>query len=235
MRTTLIGKQARVLTVIGAFSLLTPSSFPEATTFSEPKKTGPDRHIAERAFKLFNPKVSDRTVETFIKVVSAYDLERVYSSCIHQLCLESAMDPTAVSSGHAIGLCQITPTTAFDVLHKVDPQEHVRMKRLGATSIAWAISGEYTTRTDTSGISKKFIGQPLREKAITWLKDPENNLILWGYIMRDNLRTMSVDRAFLAYRLGNGAILRYKGNASKHPYIAGMERIRKRLQKKKGA
>lgn len=234
MSRTFIGRQARALTVIGIFSLLTPSGFTESVSLSASTKTGPDKRVAEEAFKVFNPNVPDRTVRTFIDVVSAYGLEEVYEPCIHQLCLESAMNPMAVSKGHAIGLCQITPTTAFDVLHRADPNEVSRMKKLGASSVAWAVDGQYSTRTDSTGKVKKFIAAPLRKKAIEWLNDPENNLILWGHIMHGNLQTLSPKRAFLAYRLGGGGILRYKGDPSDHPYMAGMEQVRKRLQKKKG-
>jgi len=194
---------------------------------------GQKRVVVETAFRHFNPNVSDGLVTKFLEVTRAYHLddEPLFRKCISQICLESSANHSSLSPTGAVGIGQIVPTTAFDVLRHVSDEEASKMRSLGAKSIRWALNGEYSSHV-VDGKVRYYISREIRKKAIAWLQDPTNNLILWAYMMKDYTSTMKHDRAFLAYRIGEGGAIRYASNPSSHPYLAGMRRITSLIKKK---
>ncbi len=181
----------------------------------------------DTAFRVYNPDVSDEVVEQFVKVIHKFKLREHASLCIYHVCLESSVDPDAQSPTGAIGLCQITPTTAFEVLHKMPEQDRKLLYDLGVDDFDWAIKGHYSMNGDSP-----FIANSLRKKAIRWLKVPDNNMALWGYIMSGYLKEMDPHKAFLSYRMGEGGARQYKGEAGSHPYIKGLYKVEATIKKK---
>jgi hypothetical protein len=217
--------QASLRVMIGALSLFLTG---EVTT-SVFHSSAPDPIVQEvdTAFHVYNPAVSDDVVDKFVEVIYRFKLHEHARLCIYHVCLESSVDPDAQSPTGAIGLCQITPTTAFDVLHKMPEEDRKLLYDLDVDDFDWAIKGRYSTNDDGP-----FIANALRKKAIKWLKVPDNNMALWGYIMSGYLSEMGPHEAFLSYRMGLGGARRYKGNVDSHPYIRGLYKVEATIKKK---
>lgn len=191
------------------------------------------RALVSSYFKHYNPSIKDATIDKFMQVANAYEFTAdsvLFVDCIHQICLESQAKQSARSPSGPIGMGQIAPTTAYDFLHKVGAEEITKMTELGATSMEWAIVGEYSYNDSTH---RPYLGKKLMTKARLWLSNEGNNLILWGSMMRANLSHLSKNKAFLRYHLGKLGLERYKGNPSQHEYIVLMSRI-SREKKEKG-
>ena len=192
--------------------------------------------LVQRAFRLYNPAISDATILTFVDVSKAYGLSDdpdVFRKCVGQICLESNAKQSAISKGNAMGMGQIVPTTAFGILHKLDSVEQAKMRSLGATDIVWAVRGKYAIVEDSTG--RKFIlPSALREKTKKWLRNERNNIILWAHIMSRKSKKVGFDRALLSYRMGEGAAKNYVGSPVDHPYIKKIYLISNKLQKMEG-
>lgn len=208
------------------------SSSPALSTNERPTIDPSQVALATSFFRHYNPKVKDETINRFMKVATAYQFtsdSSLFLDCIHQICLESKADHSQSNKSGAMGICQITPTTAFDFLHKCSEADRLKMKSLGATSMEWAIDGEYSYNDSTK---RPYLGKKLRRNAIRWLKNENNSLVLWGCMMHEHLSNFDRQRAFLRYHLGVGGISQFKGSPSKHEYIVLMNRIR--VKKRKG-
>jgi len=211
--------------MIGALSLFLTGEITTSVFHS----SAPDPIVQEvdTAFHVYNPAVPEDVVDKFVEVIYKFKLREHASLCIYHVCLESSVDPDAQSPTGAIGLCQITPTTAFDVLHKMPEEDRKMLYDLGVDDFDWAINGHYSMNGDSP-----FIANPLRKKAIKWLKVPDNNMALWGYIMSGYLSEMGPHEAFLSYRMGLGGARQYKGNVDAHPYIRGLYKVEATIKKK---
>lgn len=215
-----------IVPVAASLNIETPSSIKELE----------QRTIVLEYFGHYNKKLEASTVDNFMKVSKLYGFvedDEVFLDCIHQICLESQAKQSAGNPSGAMGIGQITPTTAFDVLHKMGAGEWNKMRAIGATSREWAVKGKYSHTTDS--ISRPYINKELRSKAIRWLSDENNNLILWGHMMSKNLASMNKDKAFLCYHMGRGGVERFKGRPSKHEYIVLMDKISIPIKKRRSA
>ncbi len=189
--------------------------------------------LAHNAFKLYNPLIADSTAINFVRITKNYGLfdEHTFRKCIGQICLESKAKQSAFSKGNAMGMGQIVPTTAFDVLNKMSDDDRVHMRSLGATSIGWAKNGKYTVVTNEDGTQRRFISSTLRKQAMTWLSNETNNPVLWAHIMSKMASKRGFDYALLAYRLGKGGAKDYEYPAQDHPYLKEIYHIAKKLRK----
>ncbi len=194
--------------------------YKELLTAKKPATIDPQRPMISSVFRKFNPKIDSTIIDKFLEVARAYNLDqpKTIAICVQQICLESAGDQTKVSPTGARGLGQIVPTTAFDILRHVSKEEFQKMRSLGVSSIQWAWDGKYTI-IEKDGVTKIFIDAKLRKKAIAWLNDPVNNLVLWGFLMRKYMDSMTIEKSLLAYRLGLGGAMDYAGHPSAHPYV----------------
>jgi|TARA_B110000259_G_C14008415_1_gene398732 hypothetical protein len=187
-----------------------------------------------KRFKLYNKNIDTLTVNHFIKVVKLYGLDTtntIYDACISQICLESgakqfyANGNVVVSSGNAIGISQIIPTTAHHYLKKViSSEDSLKIMELGATDFSFVQD-------------KKSFTSKCRKKVIKWLERPENNIILWGYIMKHTLilRRYNITKTLVEYNIGGGGLNRYiaEGNMpSGHHYVIMVRGIIKRFSNK---
>ena len=178
-------------------------------------------------FKLYNKDIDTATVNQFISVVKHYKLDTtsmIYDACISQICLESGAKQfykdgsIVLSSGNAVGISQITPTTAHHYLkYIVDQEDSIRIMELGATDFSFVHD-------------KKRFTRKCRKEIIEWLKYPDNNLILWGYIMKHTLESQkyNITKALVEYNIGGGGLNQYisEGNSPvKHHYVVMVKDI----------
>ena len=179
-------------------------------------------------FKVFNPELDSSTVITFNTVCEHYRLDTTVEMlgwCVGQILLESGAKqyhPSShpkggqlvKSSGGAIGISQILPSTAYGYLKKyVTDEDIVEMTELGCTPFDNIIS---ETCTKTRGI----------ELSREWLKDETNNLILWGYIMRQKLnKRPNILKVLITYNAGTSGMNTYLNNGGQlgdHSYVKGI-------------
>lgn len=178
-------------------------------------------------FKIFNPDIENSTIRQFMKVMKHYNLDTtntIYDACISQICLESGAKQkdkngdVIVSSGHAVGITQITPTTAHHYLVNVlSDRDKKEMKKLGVTD------------SEFLGDAKK-LDKSNRKKLIKWLSNINNNITLWGYIMKHTLELQGYDlhSALIVYKDGGNGLSKYVSNGnstSEHSYIVKITEI----------
>lgn len=191
------------------------------------------KDLVSSFFGRYNNDLHQSTVDNFMSVAHAYGFssdEDLFLDCIHQICLESQAKQSSRSGSGAMGIAQVTPTTAFDFIHKCGDKVRHKMDSLGASSMTWAIKGEYSYTNDS--LHRPYLGRQLRKKAVDWLSDERNNLIVWGAMMDRNLSKLDKERAFLCFHLGARGLEKYKGSPHKHEYIRLMSRVTPR--KKEG-
>jgi hypothetical protein len=175
----------------------------------------------------YNPSIDSSTVIKFLAVADEFglnnDLETLRWS-IGQILLESGgkqcyEDGRIVKSNTgAIGIGQILGSTCLDfMVRKIDETDTDRFYNLGATPFDFA----YDSR-----LSKK--AKILKAKE--WLGDETNNLIMWGYIMRNNIdKKKNMISALISYNVGIGGLNNFLKGGNKgydHEYIKG---IRQRI------
>lgn len=184
-------------------------------------------------FKHYNEDIDEKTVEKFIQVVEYFKLDstkRTFDLCISQICVESGakqknIDGTVVkSSGNAIGIAQIVPTTAFHYLKNVAGEENKYIfKDLGATNYDFLLNSEK-------------LDKQTRKKVIKWTKNETNNLVLWGFIMKNILKKNNnkIKESLVAYNMGNAGLFNYVksgNNVNEHLYIVMIMETKKIFKK----
>lgn len=186
-----------------------------------------------KRFKQFNKKIDSKTIHKFVEVSKFYNLDTtdlLFDLCISQICLESGANhldkncDVITSSGHAIGITQIVPTTAFLFLkNELSKQDRKDFIELGAT--------------DFDFVNDVKKAKDVRPELIDWLCDETNNLILWGYIMHNTLekRDYNINHSLIDYNAG-GSILRKFIKSGKNPnnfdYIKRIVEIKNALNGK---
>jgi hypothetical protein len=185
-------------------------------------------------FKVYNENIDSSTTRKFMEVIEYFNLDTTNSiqdACISQICLESGAKQyfkngkLVVSSGNAVGISQITPTTAHHYLKKVlSLKEREEFAKLGASDFSFVDDNKRFTRD-------------CRKKIIEWLSNIDNNIILWGYIMKHTLivQKYNMTRALIEYKDGRGGLNGYikEGNSiSRHSYIVSIKGILKKFTKK---
>lgn len=177
--------------------------------------------------KAFNPKVNVVTVKRIAKVMHYYGLDKTKNSTnmyVGQLLQESGANQyyakghplegkLVVSSGGAIGVAQITPTTAMNYLSKIVSKNDANdMKKLGCTDFSF-ISRE-------SGLKRL-------EGVRKWLKNEKNNVVMWGFIISNMFnKNKDINKTLVAYNAGLGGLKTYldSGNVvTNHEYIISIK------------
>ncbi len=179
-------------------------------------------------FKSFNHSLEDSTVNQFIKVSEHFNLdstEEMFSLFVHEIILESGAQqfyqPSHPKEGQlvtsyagAIGIGQIMTNTAFSFLKRV--VDSTEMHNLGCEDFSWI--------NEDSGL---YSPNSTREKVEQWLTNENNNLALWGAIMRYSLdkNDNNVIYALISYNAGGGglhAFINSGGDPNSHSYIKGI-------------
>jgi len=182
-----------------------------------------------KRFKVFNPELDTSTVILFNSVCKHYKLdstEEMFELCVGQILLESGAKQyyqknhpksgkLVVSSAGAIGISQIMPATAYGNLKKyVSDSDIEDMLNLGCTPFDHILD---STCGKSNGISLS------RE----WLKNENNNIILWGFIMRKKLnKRPNMFKVLISYNTGTTGMIKYVDNGGllkSHKYIKGIK------------
>lgn len=184
------------------------------------------------SFKRYNPSIDTLSIKNFTNVVNHYELnkdKRVLKYLIGQILLESGgkqyyperykkkCGQLVVSPTGAIGFSQILGSTGLDCMVRLLKSDDKReFYQLGAKDFEFAYDKTLTKR-------QKIV---LTKE---WLSDEVNNMIMWGFIMKYNLKKRGIINALVSYNVGIGGLNKYIREGNKpydHEYIRG---IRKRL------
>lgn len=186
---------------------------------------GTNFEYAHPKFKAFNSNIDTTTTKFFVGVMSAYKLDvtdyhrQMYTG---QILLESGAKQyyddgrLVVSSGGAIGFTQIIPSTCQWMLKTyADSSDINLMKTLGATDFTFVFDKEQSTSSKVA-------------KCRTWLSNPANNIIMWGFLTSKSLEKKGdVDTQLVSYNMGDGgcrSYIRDGGKVCNHHYINGIMR-----------
>lgn len=166
----------------------------------------------KRVFSVYNKDVTDETVRTFLTVCQHYDLiqsEELLDLFIGQICVESGAkqfwkDGIVIrSSGNAIGISQIVPTTAFLYMkHYIPEEEKKELKERYGIDMSFVKDHELTTVRVNEDSTFRYVSGVARQKTIDWLSNEKNNLYLWGCIMNKNLSRFDIYSTLVAYNRG---------------------------------
>ncbi len=176
-------------------------------------------------FEIYNPELDTQTVVLFLNSIDQFNLrdELVFDLLVGQIMLESQAKQFHLG-GHTkrgevirgtsgeVGIAQIMPTTAIHYLERVVNDES-ELKSLGASDYSFVFN-------------KNLSKQQRYDLAVRWLTDINNNLALWGFIMRDNLRENGILEGFVAYNAGKGGLKRFLRSfrhPNKHKYIKAIK------------
>jgi len=175
-------------------------------------------------FHKVNNTVSDSFVIVFNSVLKTFDLEKNKDLFIAQILVESkacqfypdghknAGKVLTGSSGEK-GICQILPGAAFNIMKLISYEDKKKMILLGAT--------------DFSNI--KTI-----EQTKIWLSNTNNNIILYGFIMRYfmNYYNNNVKKSVVAYNTGQPGLKQYLDTGAtveKHHYYKALSLMKSKL------
>lgn len=177
--------------------------------------------IAFNTLKEYNPNIDSITVEKIVNTAYNYSLTNdssIFKLCLGQLLVESnathkniKTGRIIISSGGAIGICQITSSTAFEYLSKLANYDHLTiLENLGCSSIDFITDSSFSRKT-------KIL------KTKEWLMKKTNNIAMWGLILNYNIMNYNnINKALIAYNVGGGGLIDYIKNGKnlqKHKYI----------------
>jgi len=187
-------------------------------------------NFVKERFIEFNHEVNDSTVLRFIEISEHFKLDstnEMFNLFVHEIILESGAQQyyqsthpkegqLVTSYAGAIGIGQIMPNTAFSFLKRI--VDSTEMYNLECENFNWITkdNGMYSPNNPET-----------REKIIEWLSNENNNIALWGVIMRYSLNknNNNVYHALISYNAG-GVGLRSFLNSGRdpntHSYIKGI-------------
>jgi len=215
-------KNAKIINQENSIKLF-KDSITSLNKYIKEKKIEKFTFVKER-FSAFNSNIKDNTVKRFIKIVEHFKLDstqEMFNLFIHEIILESGAKQynngeLVKSYTGAIGIGQIMPNTAFSFLKRVVYSKE--MYNLNCEDFSWINEDKgiyYPKSSETEKKVKK------------WLCNENNNLALWGAIMRYNLdkNNNNVFYALISYNSGVGGLssfLNSGSNPSSHSYIQGI-------------
>jgi len=181
-------------------------------------------------FKPFSPELADSTVMRFIEISEHFRLDstqEMFNLFVHEIILESGAKQY-YHTGHpkegqivksyagALGIGQIMPNTAFSFLKRI--VDSTEMHNLGCEDFSWIQEdiGIYSPQSSKT-----------ENKVKKWLTNEDNNLALWGVIMRYNLNknNNNVILALISYNAGGGGLNSFLSTGrdpNSHSYIKGI-------------
>lgn len=190
-------------------------------------------------FEIYNRDIDTASVELFIRVADHYGFTKdsvQYRLVVGQILLESGANQRyfkghpyegklVVSYAGAVGRTQILPSTAYHFMSKILSKDDVKtFKHFGASDFSFA--------TDDNLSRYQKIA-----KAKEWLSNSENNIIMWGYIMKHNMSKTgnNIIKSLIAYNAGRGGLNLFmkRGNSIySHDYVKGIYNRLARVERK---
>lgn len=185
-------------------------------------------NITYQYLKVYNPNIDSITVYKIVNTAYMFSLTDsvdIFKLGIGQLLVESGGSHTIItgkkfgkliiSSGGAIGISQVTPTTAFGYLSSLASTNDLKiLDFLGCSDLSFVLN-------DNLSKSTKIL------KTKEWLKNETNNIAIWGLIMSYNLNNYNnINKALVAYNMGFGGLntwIKNGGRIQKHRYIISIK------------
>lgn len=186
-------------------------------------------NIIGKKFRYYNQNIEDSIIRQFIKVAEFYELDAYLDLYVSQICYESGAKhyksngQLVKSSADAIGFSQIIPSTAYYYLRNIFTNKDIMdIKRLGGTNVS------FINKHPRYGC-----GQAASNEAKRWLSNPNNNIIMWGFIMRESLNECGdINSSFVCYNGGSGYLNSWVNSGkspSQHPYVMKINSITRKL------
>jgi len=185
-----------------------------------------------KSFKKYNKNIDTLTVITFCRVSNAYgfsDNQKTFNLLISQILLESGArhyinnngnKSVLLSSGGAIGFSQILGSTCLGYMRKsITKKDSIIFKKIGVTDYSFIFDSNLDDKTAWL-------------KAREWLSNEKNNIVMWGKIINDELKTKSILKTLVTYNIGHYKMKQYLNNGDtldKHEYISNIKRINKKM------
>jgi len=203
-------------------------------------------NVTYKNFKKYNPEIKRETVRKFIDVIEHFKLDtagKFTNHFIAQFVMESGAQQRyksthrkrgriVTSSGHAIGISQIVPTTAFTFLKLATKEHREKLKEIGCSDFAFVDDYKLYYVNDKG---KRHIHRKARKEIKQWLYDENNNIILWGYIMSQHFKKFKyIHYCFISYYGGQQYLKNYLKEGkypSRHVYVVGINSIARTLDK----
>lgn len=179
--------------------------------------------------KKFNEKADTSAIKRIAEVMHFYKLDKNKKRTnlfIGQILQESGANQyyysghplegqLVVSCGGAIGITQITSYTAFCYMTKIITEKDKKdMLALGCN--------------DFKFVNKKGTVESKLPKVKEWLKNKDNNIVLWGYIVQDILKKVQdINKTLIAYNVGLGGLKTYLDSGcvvSEHEYVININK-----------
>lgn len=149
--------------------------------------------------KAYNPSIDTATIIKIVATANKFAITNKLENFkwgIGQLLVESGgnhtdKDGVIISSGGAVGIGQILPSTAYGYLiNRAKDIDKQILKQLGCTDISFIYNNKLTKKIKI-------------QQAKAWLKNETNNIAMWGLIMKDNLcKHKGVMTALATYNMG---------------------------------
>lgn len=199
--------------------------YPDTYSKTTKKEITENEKFVLNSFKYYNKNIKIETVRKFIEVCDSFELTKNIKTLTAQICLESGAKQTIngeiiESSGNALGICQVTPYTAYLFFKNVISNNDTLLRQLGGT--------------DYKNILNIKDKKLRRIKIQEWLSNETNNLIMYGYLMnhcmkkygglKNSLVVYSKGPHFLIKSLESDIVL------DTLPYISSIEKIKKSLK-----
>ncbi len=176
----------------------------------------------------FNDQADTNAIKRIAEVMHFYNLDKNKKRTnmfIGQILQESGANQfyrsghplegqLVVSVGGAIGITQITSYTAFCYMTKIiTDKEKKDMIALGCA--------------DYKFLNKKGSVESKLPKVKEWLKNKDNNIVLWGYIVQDIFKKVNdINKTLVAYNIGLGGLKSYIDSGcvvSEHEYVINIK------------
>jgi len=171
-------------------------------------------------FALYNANIDTQTVRTYLAVVDTFGLRKDtthFDWLIGQVILESGArqfyENGSVLRGTSgeVGMTQIMPSTGLEYLAKI--KDPTILYNLGAENFSFAYD-KSIKKADKIALT------------IQWLTNTQNNLILWGFIMKSNMEKNGLLKGLVAYNAGSGGMRKFISKfkqPEKHAYIKSIQ------------
>ncbi len=174
-------------------------------------------------FHKINKAVEDSFVIVFNSVLKTFELDKHKDYLIAQILVESKGNQyytegskeglVLTGTSGEKGVSQILPSAALSIMKLITPEDKEKMIKLGA---------------------KDFSKIKTKEDAKIWLNNINNNIIMYGFIMRYfmNYYNNNVKKSLVAYNTGQGGLKMYLDTGAtleKHRYYKALTCMKNKL------
>lgn len=179
--------------------------------------------------KKYNPEIKSETLSLVLNIIEQHSLSKNHEETlllVSQILCESGFQQfyhskhkksgvLVKSYANAIGISQITPNTAYFYLRKAKNKNEIHY---------------FNNVNFAKSFTKHKPNKKQKVQLEKWLETKENNIKLWGYIMKNLRQNNSLEESFVAYNAGSGFLKKFLSKKSKtenFPYVKKIREIKK--------